>query len=68
VRDARAARFPSHMDESRTMKMHLLQERIERDEYEVDPHAVADAIVARLSSPKADGGACGAESSGRRNP
>jgi anti-sigma28 factor (negative regulator of flagellin synthesis) len=36
------------MDESRTMKMHLLQERIERDEYEVDPRAVADAIVERL--------------------
>jgi hypothetical protein len=32
------------------MKMHVLQERIERDEYEVDPQAVADAIVARLSA------------------
>jgi anti-sigma28 factor (negative regulator of flagellin synthesis) len=38
------------MDESRTMKMQLLQERIERDEYEVDPQKVADAIVARLLS------------------
>jgi hypothetical protein len=56
------------MDESRTIQMSVLQERIERHEYEVDPHKVADAIVARLSSPKANGGACGADSPGRRNP
>jgi hypothetical protein len=56
------------MDESRMIKMRALQERIEREEYEVDPRKVADAIVARLSSPKANGGACGADSPGRRNP
>jgi anti-sigma28 factor (negative regulator of flagellin synthesis) len=38
------------MDESRTMKMQLLRERIERDEYEVEPAKVADAIVGRLLS------------------
>ncbi len=67
MRDARAGRFKSPMDESRTIKMQLLQERIERDEYEVDPHKVADAIVERLTSPKANGGACEADSPGRRN-
>jgi anti-sigma28 factor (negative regulator of flagellin synthesis) len=36
------------MDESRTMKMQSLQQRLDRDEYEVDPRKVADAIVARL--------------------
>jgi anti-sigma28 factor (negative regulator of flagellin synthesis) len=50
VRDARASRFKSQMDESRTMKLHVLQERIERDEYEIDPRAVADALVAHLLS------------------
>jgi hypothetical protein len=30
------------------MKLEALQERVERDEYEVDPRKVADAIVARL--------------------
>ena len=48
VRDARASRHPTDMDESRTMKMQAIQERLERDEYEVDPRKVADAIVARL--------------------
>ena len=28
--------------------MELLRDRIERDEYAVDPHKVADAIVERL--------------------
>ena len=28
--------------------MELLRDRIERDEYSVDPHKVADAIVERL--------------------
>jgi anti-sigma28 factor (negative regulator of flagellin synthesis) len=48
--DARAAREPNPMDESRTMKMQSIRERLERDEYEVDPREVADAIVARLLS------------------
>jgi anti-sigma28 factor (negative regulator of flagellin synthesis) len=30
------------------MKMEQLRQRLERDEYEVDVHKVADAIVARL--------------------
>jgi hypothetical protein len=56
------------MDDSRTKKMELLRQRLERDEYEIDVHKVADAIVAYLTSPKANGGACGADSPGRRNP
>jgi hypothetical protein len=48
VRDARASRQATPVDESRTMKMQAIQERIERDEYEVDVRKVADAIVARL--------------------
>jgi anti-sigma-28 factor FlgM len=71
VRDARAAR-DTPMDESRTIKMQALQAQLERDEYEIDPQKVAQAIVERLlanvSSPKANGGACGAGSPGRRNP
>jgi hypothetical protein len=47
VRNARASRF-TPMDESRTITMQQLQERLERHEYEVDPGKVADAIVARL--------------------
>jgi anti-sigma28 factor (negative regulator of flagellin synthesis) len=35
-------------DESRMMQMHELRERIERDDYSVDPEKVADAIVRRL--------------------
>jgi anti-sigma28 factor (negative regulator of flagellin synthesis) len=35
-------------DESRMAKMEQLRERIERDEYAVDAHKVADAIVRRL--------------------
>ena len=48
VRDARASRLPDPMDESRTMKMKSLQQQLERDDYEIDVHKVADAIVARL--------------------
>jgi anti-sigma28 factor (negative regulator of flagellin synthesis) len=36
------------MDLAREMQMQDLRERIERDDYHVDPHAIADAIVARL--------------------
>jgi anti-sigma28 factor (negative regulator of flagellin synthesis) len=38
------------MDESRTIKLHALQERVERGEYEIDAHKVADAIIARLAA------------------
>jgi Anti-sigma-28 factor, FlgM len=48
VRDARAARRRHTMDESRTIKMQALRERLEADQYEIDPHKVADAIVERL--------------------
>jgi hypothetical protein len=36
------------MDESRKIKMEILRERVARDDYQVDPRKVADAIVARL--------------------
>jgi hypothetical protein len=48
VRDARASRKPNPMDESRTIKLHALQEQVERGEYEIDPQKVADAILSRL--------------------
>ena len=48
VRDARAARDTTPMDESRTIKMQALREQLERDEYEIDAAKVADAIVQRL--------------------
>jgi hypothetical protein len=35
-------------DESRRIDMEVLRERIERDDYSVDPRKVADAIVRRL--------------------
>jgi hypothetical protein len=54
VRDARAPLQPSPMDESRKMKMQALQERIERDEYDVDPRKVAEAIVAKLLAAKSE--------------
>jgi anti-sigma28 factor (negative regulator of flagellin synthesis) len=38
------------MDESRTIELHALQERIERGEYEIDPHKVAAAILERLAA------------------
>jgi anti-sigma28 factor (negative regulator of flagellin synthesis) len=34
--------------ESRTAQMEQLKERLARDDYAVDPHKVADAIVRRL--------------------
>ena len=68
VRDTRTARDATPMDESRAIKMQALREQLERDEYEIDTAKVADAIVQRLTSPKANGGACGADSPGRRNP
>jgi anti-sigma28 factor (negative regulator of flagellin synthesis) len=36
------------MDLQREMKMQELRERIEHDDYRVDPNAVAGAIVERL--------------------
>jgi hypothetical protein len=47
-RRTEAARDESTMDLAREMQMQDLRERIERDAYDVDPHAIADAIVARL--------------------
>jgi anti-sigma28 factor (negative regulator of flagellin synthesis) len=38
------------MDLAREMQMQELRERIERNAYDVDPHRIADAIVARLMS------------------
>lgn len=35
-------------DESTRIDMEMLRERIERDDYAVDPQKVADAIVRRL--------------------
>jgi hypothetical protein len=49
-RRTEAARDDRTMDLAREMQMQELRERIERDAYEVDPHAIADAIVARLLS------------------
>jgi hypothetical protein len=49
VRDARASRQADPMDASRTMKLHAIQERIERGEYEIDAGKVAEAIVTRLA-------------------
>ena len=40
-------RFVRH-DESRKAQMDELRELIERDDYDVDPRKVAEAIVARL--------------------
>jgi hypothetical protein len=49
-RRVEAARDDRPMDLAREMQMQQLRERIERDAYDVDPHAIADAIVARLLS------------------
>jgi anti-sigma28 factor (negative regulator of flagellin synthesis) len=38
------------MDESRTIKLQALREQLERDEYEVDPAKVAEAIISRLQA------------------
>ena len=37
-------------DEARMVQMEQLRERIERDDYSVDAHKVADAIVRKLMS------------------
>jgi anti-sigma28 factor (negative regulator of flagellin synthesis) len=37
-------------DEARMVQMEQLRERIERDDYSVDAHKVADAIVRKLLS------------------
>ena len=37
-------------DEARMVQMEQLRERIERDDYAVDAHKVADAIVRKLMS------------------
>ena len=47
-RDAGAADRTEPMDLSREMKMQELRERIEHDDYRVDPEKVAGAIVERL--------------------
>jgi anti-sigma28 factor (negative regulator of flagellin synthesis) len=46
-RTGRTRRF-ERRDESRMAQMEQLRERIERDEYAVDAHKVADAIVRKL--------------------
>ena len=43
----RTRRF-ERRDESRMVQMEQLRERIEHDEYVVDAHKVADAIVRKL--------------------
>jgi hypothetical protein len=35
--------------------MNILRERLEREDYTVDPHKVADAIVERLLAARAGG-------------
>jgi anti-sigma28 factor (negative regulator of flagellin synthesis) len=42
------------MDLGREMQMQELRQRIERNAYDVDPRAVADAIVARLLTGRTD--------------
>jgi anti-sigma28 factor (negative regulator of flagellin synthesis) len=48
----------ARQDESRRIDMELLRDRIERDEYSVDPHKVADAIVQRLVAESRRGHRC----------
>jgi anti-sigma28 factor (negative regulator of flagellin synthesis) len=48
-RAGRTRRF-ERRDESRMVQMEQLRERIERDEYAVDAHKVADAIVRKLQA------------------
>ena len=43
----RARRF-ERRDETRMVQMEQLRERIERDDYAIDAHEVADAIVRKL--------------------
>jgi hypothetical protein len=47
-RETGAAARTEPMDLQREMKMQELRERIEHDDYRVDPNAVAGAIVERL--------------------
>jgi anti-sigma28 factor (negative regulator of flagellin synthesis) len=49
----RTRRF-ERRDESRMVQMEQLRERIERDEYAVDAHKVADAIVRKLLAQRQD--------------
>ena len=49
-------------DETRTEIVKRIQERIARNQYDVDPARVAEAIVARL----ADGGTLGDRDAGTR--
>jgi len=44
----------ARQDESRRIDMELLRERIERNDYAVDPHKVADAIFQRLAESRRD--------------
>jgi anti-sigma28 factor (negative regulator of flagellin synthesis) len=46
--ESRRMRRFERRDESRMALMEQLRERIERDEYAVDPEKVADAIVQKL--------------------
>jgi len=36
------------MDDARKMKLRAIQERLEREEYEIDPGKVAEAIIVKL--------------------
>ena len=54
MREVRTSRRRSTMDDSNAIKMQALRERLDRDEYEIDPHKVADAIVERLLARKTD--------------
>jgi hypothetical protein len=47
-RDIRPAREDDGMDRTRRTEMQQLSQRIAHNAYDVDPHKVADAIVARL--------------------
>lgn len=47
-RDGAAARDIVAIDISRELKLQQIRERIDHDDYRVDPQAVAGAIVARL--------------------
>jgi anti-sigma28 factor (negative regulator of flagellin synthesis) len=47
MEDKAAEGRPPTMEE-RTMQLDHIKDRIERNEYDVDPRAVADAIVAKL--------------------
>ena len=44
----------NRMEGTRDMKIDTLKARIGRSDYEVDPHAVADAIVRRLFAARAE--------------